>query len=184
MPRATCRCGQELTFSRGGPSRMVCPKCGAKVKLKLSDAGNSSMIGDGFLRFLCPCGRRLKVSATNPPSHGQCPDCQRVVPVPVESITGPDPRHPETPTEDQLPTDIERLDAWKQAHRERRLKGPEAVLSEPPPPLARLQPPGGSTAEGPVIPRTERGLRVCAGCGRPLHMAAESCRHCGVPAPR
>lgn len=177
MPRATCRCGQVLTFPVGSQGRIVCPGCGAKVKLRPSRPNSSSIVGDGYLRFLCPCGRRLKVPADNPPSHGQCPDCQRVVPVPVDAITGPMPNHPETPTEDLLPTDVQRLEDWKKAHQKQKGALPRDPNVLPLPSVPQ------STAEGPVVPRTERGLRICPQCGRPLHLAAETCRHCGTPTP-
>src|SRR5947209_6999252 len=106
MPRATCRCGQELNVPDEGPARAVCPKCGAKVKIR-----KSGPPADGFIRFFCPCGRRLKVNAARPPSHGKCPDCGRVVPVPAGAVPGGLPvGHPETPTADLGPADREALE--------------------------------------------------------------------------
>ena len=32
--------------------------------------------------------------------------------------------------------------------------------------------------------KVEAGLRVCPRCGRPVHLGAESCRHCGAHVPR
>lgn len=186
MPRASCRCGQQLVFPPGGLGRIVCSRCGATVRLRPAvKSSASSIVGDGYLRFLCPCGRRLKVQSNDPPSHGQCPDCGRVVPVPTETMAGTDPRHPETPTEDLLPTDRARLDTWAQAQRARQqtaAAGSPALaskLSEPEPTQA-----AGSTAEGPVVSRNERGLRLCPSCGKPLHMAAETCRDCGSATPK
>src|SRR4051794_4986452 len=103
MPRATCRCGEPLNVPEGS-ERVVCPRCGARVKVRVPAVG-PVLDSDGFLRFNCPCGRRLKVGGGRLPSHGKCPDCGRVVPVPT---TGPSSRpvgHPETPTEDLAPAD-------------------------------------------------------------------------------
>src|ERR1700678_477070 len=84
MPRVTCRCGEKLKVIADGPERIECPKCGAKIRLRRAPVplpvGGA---GDGFLRFLCPCGRRLKVPAADRPVAGKCPDCGRVVPVPT-----------------------------------------------------------------------------------------------------
>lgn len=86
MPRVTCRCGEKLNAQPGGPDRIDCPKCGAKIRLRRSTTPlPGGEAGDGFLRFLCPCGRRLKVSAIDRPVAGKCPDCGRVVPVPTSA---------------------------------------------------------------------------------------------------
>src|SRR5689334_124515 len=101
MPRATCRCGQALSVPGDGTERVICPNCGARVRIRGSVAWNAS--SDGYIRFFCPCGRRLKVSAVQPPQFGKCPDCARVVPVPAEADApgrDPVPGSPETPTEE------------------------------------------------------------------------------------
>jgi hypothetical protein len=81
-------------------------------------------------------------------------------------------------TEDMLPTERELLEAWTQAHRQ----GGPVVGGTGSAESAATGP--TSTEEGPIVPRTERGLRICPGCGRPLHLAAVVCRHCGASAPK
>jgi hypothetical protein len=181
MPRASCRCGQVLNVPDEGDGRVICPKCGARVKVRRPGGPPAppSPPSDGFLRFFCPCGRRLKVTAVNGPSHGKCPDCGRVVPVPKTSTVGAG--HPETPTEDLDPADRAALEQWSRGHVARAGGGAVAghddegtsttdlVAQAPPPPAAD---------------RAEVGLRVCPNCGRPVHLGSESCRACGTPVPR
>src|SRR5437899_1677942 len=130
MPRATCRCGQALNVPDDGTARTVCPQCGARVKIR-RPAGSYA---DGYLRFNCPCGRRLKVDAANPPSHGKCPDCGRVVPVPPASQSLP-VGHPETPTEELSNEDLAVLDRWTRGHLApaSAAVAPRASVEEPPP---------------------------------------------------
>ena len=80
MPRVTCRCGERLKVQPDGPERIECPRCGAKIRLRHTSPRRPAGTGDGFLRFLCPCGRRLKVPAADRPVAGRCPDCGRIVP--------------------------------------------------------------------------------------------------------
>jgi hypothetical protein len=171
MPRATCRCGQVLKIPDGGPDRVICPKCQARIRVRLHAAP-----ADGFLRFFCPCGRRLKVSAAQPPSHGKCPDCGRVVPVPRSSAAGgKPPGHPEADTVDLSAEDVAALERWTGRH-----QGQAGNLAEGKTPqvLSRpAQPPAGSA-------RAEAGLRVCPNCRRPVHLGADVCRACGIPVPR
>jgi hypothetical protein len=170
MTRAPCRCGQVLTIPPGAPDRIVCPRCGAKVRVRRPGAGEGGQEGqrDGFLRFFCPCGRRLKVNAEQPPSHGKCPDCGRVVPVPAQGLmpTG----DAETRTEDLSPEDLAALDRWSRGHLSR-AGAATAAQSAPTTELKTTRP-------------AEVGLRVCPSCGRPVHLGAESCRHCGASVPR
>ena len=58
---------------------------------------------------------------------------------------------------------MQRLEEWTKAH----LKRQEAPR-----------------ATAPTATRTEAGLRVCPGCGKPLHLGATECRDCGIPVPR
>ena len=182
MARAICRCGESLSLPTDGHDRIVCPKCGARVRIRKPASGNikaalSSSSADGFIRFFCPCGRRLKVSAAKPPTHGKCPDCDRVVPVPL--ATAPQPGHPEADTEELNTTDRDMLDRWARGH-----LGRSANVAD------------SSSAPTPVVPqavvsnsaqpydRAEVGLRVCPQCGKPVHLGAEACRSCGTPVPR
>ncbi|HWE36201.1 MAG TPA: hypothetical protein VG406_06485 [Isosphaeraceae bacterium] len=180
MPRATCRCGQVLKVPAvGADERMICPNCGAKVRIKRrGDKDKTNIPGDGFIRFLCPCGRRLKVPADNPPSHGQCPDCGTVVPVPTSgSRVLPVSQPAETPTAELDHADRAALEQWSSAHLLRHGAANAAAVEVVP---------SGSTAEGPSSPpvRSEAGLRVCPNCSRPVHMGAEACRHCGTFVPK
>src|SRR3982751_3207685 len=100
MPQAKCRCGELLSFPDDGPNRVVCPKCQAKVRVRRADSSGGRP--DGFIRFPCPCGRRLKVSADRPPESGKCPECGRVVRVPTanEAAAALAAADPELPTEE------------------------------------------------------------------------------------
>src|SRR6516225_1388802 len=89
MARVTCRCGEVLKVKSGGPERIDCPRCGARIRLRRRSSASTpaslqgvSETEDGYIRFVCPCGRRLKVRAADRPEAGKCPDCGRVVPVP------------------------------------------------------------------------------------------------------
>lgn len=166
MARAICRCGQALPSPAAGSERVVCPKCGARVRIRQSRPADPGASSDGYIRFFCPCGRRLKVSAVNPPVNGKCPDCGAIVPVP-RGNAGPPPGHPDAPTEELSAHDLAELDTW--ANR---------VTSGTP----------SSTADFIVRPgtpnRVEAGLRVCPRCGKPIHMGASACRGCGTVVPK
>jgi hypothetical protein len=175
MPRATCRCGHAFTFPDGEvPERLVCLKCGAKVRVRLKVP-----TADGFLRFGCPCGRRLKVSADRSPTHGKCPDCGRVVPVPQPVPGRKPPGHPESPTDELGTEDRATLDAWARRHQVRASNhNPEPT----PPAFAPKVTVTGSGEAGPV--RAEAGLRICPNCKKPVHLGADVCRVCNTPVPR
>ncbi len=166
MPRATCRCGQILNVPEGESDRTVCPQCGARVRIRRS--GQETTTADGYLRFFCPCGRRLKVQADRPPSHGKCPDCGRVVPVPAQSSGKPG--NPLARTDELTSSQREQLQRWEHEHRVRSDNGPST---------ADL--PGDQAT---AANRAEAGLRVCPGCQRPVHLGADVCTHCGTPVPR
>ena len=173
MPKATCRCGYNLIFPPDGPDRIVCPNCSAKIRLRRGDA--SFVDKDGFIRFFCPCGRRLKVKAegegddSGPPAAGKCPDCGRVVPVPTGPPSNPAvPRsHPEALTEELSTDDMAMIEQWAKGHLAR-----SAAPSNASPPLS-----------SPVI-KAEAGLRVCPRCGRPVHLGSVACRECGTHVPK
>jgi len=185
MPRATCRCGHVLTLPADGPDRVTCPKCSARIRVRRASAQGVS--ADGFLRFSCPCGRRLKVRAEATPGvaaqqAGQCPDCGRVVPVPSPSSSGLLPKavDHETPTEDLGPEDLAALDRWAQTHLAR--SAPAAARR----PAAALPPTASapSVAVEPPPVRSEAGMRVCPRCGRPVHLSSVVCRECGASVPK
>jgi hypothetical protein len=155
MPRATCRCGEILNVPDGA-EHVICPKCRARVRIR---RGVSAGADDRVIRFACSCGRRLKVGAQDPPSHGKCPDCGAVVPVPASSALA----DPEARTQELSPVDQRKLDEWTRTH----ARGDRRAGAAPP-----------ETA------RSEVGLRVCPGCGKPIHLGATRCRQCGIPVPR
>lgn len=165
MGQAICRCGQPLEVPQGEVAHVVCPACAAKVRIVRKPrsgamaGGNPGSSGDGYIRFACPCGRKLKVSLLERPSHGKCPDCGRVVPVPAD---GAALVSAETPTAEMPAVDQARLDAWARKY------------------LAASA--GG--ADGAAPKRVEAGLRVCPKCGKPIHMGADACRTCGVVVPK
>lgn len=194
MPKATCRCGQSLSFPADGPERIICPKCSARIKVRrptVPAAGSADGEGDGFIRFFCPCGRRLKVRASAAtPAAGKCPDCGRVVPVPSlseQDAAAARPVDPEMPTTDISPEDSAALERWTAAHLARRAAA--AIAADPLPEaagrgvaVAEEQPAAVVASPGPV--RAEVGLRVCPRCGRPVHLSAETCRQCGAAVPK
>ena len=170
MAKATCRCGQPLNLPEGREGRVVCPKCGAKVRIRASGGSAESASGDGFLRFSCVCGRRLKVPSASPPSHGKCPDCGRIVPVPGVG-SGPEQR-----TEELLAEEARFLQHWEAEHRQRGSRKPENIPSGPNAPPSNHPQSAGE--------RVEAGLWICPKCSRPVHLGADVCRHCGTSVPR
>jgi DNA-directed RNA polymerase subunit RPC12/RpoP len=172
--QAKCRCGQELPLPDRESERVKCPRCGARVRVRRV---RRSDVKDGFIRFPCPCGRRLKVSAYDPPKYGRCPECRRVVPVPESGPAANIPLgHPESPTEELNQADLAALDRWALEHRAR--SGNSLGAGDP-----------NSTdlvaAPAPTYQvRAEAGLRVCPGCGQPVHLGADTCQECGVVVPR
>ena len=163
MARAVCRCGQPLEVPPGEVTHLTCPACSAKVRIVRkpkagSEGPKPGSSGDGFVRFPCPCGRKLKVSLLERPTHGKCPDCGKVVPVPADAAAFVSA---EAPTADIPAVDQAMLDAWAKGHL------------------------GVTAPAGTAPPRTlEAGLRVCPQCGKPIHMGSETCRGCGTTVPK
>ena len=202
MSRVTCRCGEVISVRSGaGPERVDCPKCGARIRLRRPSAsesepeadmtGGSSESADGYVRFYCPCGRRLKVRASGGPRAGKCPDCGRLVPVPgsgFDAAAGGRPGgrvDPDARTEDLDPRDIARLQEWTERHTGRSpeaANGPDATPTGIP--HIRVGP--SPFDEGPKksMVSFEAGLRVCPRCGKPVHISATTCRECGAAVPR
>ena len=171
MARASCRCGQLLKLPDEGAERVICPTCGARVRVRQKPAP-----ADGFLRFFCPCGRRLKVPADRPPSHGKCPDCGKVVPVPRLNGPGAKPAgHPESDTAELQADDLANLERWTRSHAARSGISPD----EPTPPVITRPAPAPAHEA-----RAEAGIRVCPGCGRLVHLGASTCSACGTAVPR
>ena len=198
MPRVTCRCGEKLKVPPDGAEHMDCSHCGARIRLRRPAPKQNDATGDGFIRFLCPCGRRLKVSAETRPKAGKCPDCGRVVPVPtsalgvLKSSTGKKPGEsdPERRTEDLDAADLAELEKWSARHLASSGQ-PEGQLSDTGQVavVSRAEDddkfgiPANAFIQASVV-KFETGLRVCPRCKKPLHLSADNCRECGMPVPR
>lgn len=198
MAQVTCRCGETLKVRSGAPDRLTCLRCGAKIRIRRSPAQRPEAYesGDGYVRFNCPCGRRLKVRGDERPEAGKCPDCGRIVPVPESAWTeaagaspgsrGQGQTDPAARTQDMDAVDLERLERWakrRQAAANRNQQsGSQPTTSHhaqsAASPAARAQ-----DSSSPVM-KMEAGLRVCSRCGKPLHMSATVCRSCGEPVPK
>ena len=138
-----------------------------------ASAGAGGDGDDGYIRFDCPCGRRLKVRAESGQESGICPDCGRVVAVPstddLTMIPARSSRPHEAPTEELGPDDIALLERWAKGHLSRQGRG-EAGGN-----------PGGRG------PRRCGSRPACASaprCGRPVHLGAVTCRECGADVPK
>ena len=198
MPRVTCRCGEKLKVPPGGAEHMDCPRCGAKIRLRRPAPKKNDPGGDGFIRFLCPCGRRLKVTTEDRPKAGKCPDCGRVVPVPpsvrgtLNSSTGQKPgeNDPERRTEDLDAVELAEIEKWSARHLANS-RQPDGSLSATGVVAVNsraendddLGLPANAYVQASVV-KFETGLRVCPRCKKPLHLSADNCRECGMPVPR
>jgi len=176
MAQVRCRCGEVLEVA-DGDERVVCSRCGARIRIRRRPPGAESGArpdappSDGYVRFACPCGRRLKVRAANRPKAGRCPDCGRTVPVPVGALAAA-LEDPETRTEELDQNDIARLQRWAARH---------GVM------ISGVRPPSPAAAEPyspPQAVQVEAGLRTCPKCAQPLHMNAVACPSCGAYAPK
>lgn len=198
MSRVTCRCGEVITLKTDArPERIACPKCGSRIRLRRrpnsppAPAAGSDGESDGYIRFHCPCGRRLKVRARDQADAGKCPDCGRVVPIPDSARVSPGATtrarvDPDARTEDMDPNDMARLDEWITRHTGRTPGIPGGEDATPTGITAIKVAPASPAASGlqPSMVKFEAGLRVCPRCGKPVHMSAVSCRECGAAVPR
>ncbi len=194
MAQVTCRCGEEIDVQARGPDRIDCPRCGARIRLRRRNASAGSLIGvseteDGFIRFHCPCGRRLKVLASSRPEAGKCPDCGRVVPVPSSAWSGTVSMgrpldDAESRTDEMDEADLDRLAEWGARHGGRPAYDPDATPAAIPAVTGFPPGQGGDSMSRPSKVKFEAGLRVCPRCGKPVHLSATTCRECGSPVPR
>ena len=194
MSQVTCRCGETITVkSDEGPERVDCPKCGAKIRLRRRVTepapeltAGASETDDGYIRFYCPCGRRLKVRASGGRWEGKCPDCGRMVPVPGSAGSGAGGRvAPDAKTADLDPRDVAMLREWTERHTGRSpedANGPDATPMGVP--HIRVGPPPLEERPPTSMVSFEAGLRVCPRCGKPVHISATACRECGAAVPR
>jgi hypothetical protein len=200
MPRVTCRCGERINVRPNGPERVGCPKCGAKIRLRHSTPARAvAGTDDGYVRFLCPCGRRLKVSAVDQPVAGKCPDCGRVVPVPL-SARGSSPlspgrrvsqSDPEARTEELDSDDLAQLETWAARYTAGSGNAESRGSSTTSLHVAAVRDESNTDAGSvtPAMPpasvvKFEAGLRICPRCRKPVHLGAATCRECGTPVPR
>jgi hypothetical protein len=198
MPRATCRCGEILTFPERGPERIVCPRCSARIRVRRPRSPQVLGDEDGFVRFACPCGRRLKVRVEDEmPDSGRCPDCGRTVPVPEGAGAPPSSNevlpssHPEAPTVELDAADLDRLERWRES---RQAAVARAVAPAPAPvattapfpaaPASAATPAVAPPTPTPAPTKVEAGLRVCPRCGKPVHLSSIVCRSCGAHVPK
>ena len=197
MARVSCRCGEKIKVQPESPDRIDCPQCGAHIRLRRPPSKIQSAAGDGYLRFLCPCGRRLKVPAADRPVAGRCPDCGRVVPVPANARASSSSTPAKNPaigssdarTEDLDANDLAQLDQWAGRYQSQAVHpdAPALVTTGLIPTAAGADPiPHSSSAPLPMtsVVKFEAGLRVCPRCKKPIHLGAARCRECGNPVPR
>jgi DNA-directed RNA polymerase subunit RPC12/RpoP len=188
MPRATCRCGEILTFPDDGPERIVCPRCSARIRVRRANAPRAEE-GDGFIRFACACGRRLKIRVEDEmPQEGMCPDCGRTVSVPSSRSSSQvlSTNQHEAITEELSAADMDRLEQWKRTRVAARSAPPRSPVPGPSPATATattLPSPAPPPAPAPEL-KTEAGLRVCPRCGKPIHLSSIVCRDCGAHVPK
>src|SRR5262249_49064371 len=170
---------------------------GARIRLhhrsKLGAAGpDAGEVEDGYLRFLCPCGRRLKVREESGLEAGKCPDCGRIVPVADSARATPSPVEdsvrgdPNARTDEMDGDDLAQLEEW--AAQRSGSGSPNGGGGNA---TTALVATASGTDFGQVAPgspssmvKFEAGLRVCPRCGKPVHLSATTCRECGSPVPR
>ena len=208
MAQVICRCGESLDYDPYGPERIVCPSCDSKIRVRRRDPDTppekkkrepkTFPIEDGYVRFPCPCGRRLKIRAKDRPEAGRCPDCGRVVPVPDSTVKNPFDKKPaggllnpdDQPTGELSPEDLVRLDNWTRHWQTRKKREPALTpgdrSDEEPTPAAGapIVGAGVGVASRPSAIKIEAGLRVCPRCGKPVHLGASNCRECGAAVPK
>src|SRR5262245_25495895 len=121
MPQVICRCGEKLKVPTDAPEFINCSRCNARIRLRPAPPRENAADEDGFIRFLCPCGRRLTVPAKEQPKAGRCPDCGRIVPVPAPNFDnlnfGSGKNDAETRTQDLDLNDLAELKKWSDRHR-------------------------------------------------------------------
>ena len=193
MASITCRCGEKVKLPSEKRAYVKCGGCGASIRLRSLPHSETAYENDGFIRFFCSCGRRLKVRAQARPKVGKCPDCSRVVPVPVGkdgnsnlSIANADS---ETRTQDLDVLDLSELKKWSAKYLAEYGES-ENCLKQTRPATSILEVHKynfgaihGETLKSSVV-KFETGLRICPQCKKPLHLGADNCRECGIFFPR
>jgi hypothetical protein len=193
MPRVTCRCGEKLKVPTDNAAHLKCAQCGARIRLRNARHEVTTSDGDGFIRFLCPCGRRLKVTSEDRPKAGRCPDCGRVVPVPTSTLGTLNAtfakNDAETRTQDLDATDLAELDKWCERYSSNSGQYEDdsaktgKITSVQGAAYDNVQLLSGAITRASVV-KLETGLRICPQCQKPLHLGADNCRGCGTLVPR
>ena len=193
MPQIICRCGEKLKVPPECLEPIKCPRCNARIRVRPELPKGNATDEDGFIRFHCPCGRRLKVPAEEPPKAGRCPDCGRVVPVPTSTLgilnLASGKNDVETRTQDLDASDLAELKKWSDRYRAESDQAQDnsvnnrsvTVLLGPDNDKAGLH---STTIPRASVVKFETGLRICPQCQKPLHLGANNCRDCGIPVPR
>jgi hypothetical protein len=188
-----CRCGEKLKLPTECLEHINCPRCSARIRVRCELPKGNAADEDGFIRFLCPCGRRLKVPAEESPKVGRCPDCRRVVPVPTSTFgtlnLTSGKNDVETRTQDLDANDLAELKRWSdrywadsgQAQNNSGKTRPLAVPLGPDNDKLGLF---SSTIPRASVVKFETGLRICPRCQKPLHLGSNNCRECGIHVPR
>lgn len=76
----TCTCGKTIRLSPQYAGKIIrCPHCHAEVAVRHDRSptiqGDAGTPGDGFIRFTCTCGQRMKVPSRYAGRFGKCPRC-------------------------------------------------------------------------------------------------------------
>ena len=197
MARVTCRCGEILEVSSGDPEQLSCLRCGAKIRVRrsLKNKRATAPSGDGFMRFYCPCGRRLKIRIEEQSEAGKCPNCGRIVPVPESARLATDKTSKQAQgqgqrgrplsgmrTVDMDAADFEHLEQWSRRHQAKASRQEDPKQGATPDVKMEVQDVRQMEATALEVPKAlnvEAGLRVCTRCGTPLHLSATVCRSCG-----
>ncbi len=87
---ATCSCGRTITVSRQYAGKVVrCPACKGKITVPDNiepthpEARLSALAdNDGYVRFACSCGKRIKMPGRYAGRLGKCPQCGAKVRIP------------------------------------------------------------------------------------------------------
>jgi hypothetical protein len=87
---ATCSCGRTISTSRQYSGKIVrCPDCKGRVLMPesiepaLQQGPKAFSRDDGFIRFACSCGKRIKMPARYAGRWGKCPQCDARVRIPA-----------------------------------------------------------------------------------------------------
>ena len=175
MPRATCRCGQSLERPRRRDRAGRLPELrgqgpGPPAGREPVGAGGDGGGGVHPVQLPVRPSAQGRAAAGAKPVARQVPRLRPGRPRPRDRARSPRRATPRRPTEeltDRRPRRARPLD-----------RAATSTRGRPRPPAA---PPLLPTSPAPYP--TEAGLRVCPGCGKPVHLGADVCRECGTKVP-